>query len=40
MDDSRNSSLSEVDPVIAQAIDNEVARQADAVHLATSKRMN
>jgi len=37
MDDSRNSSLSEVDPVIAQAIDNEVARQANGLELIASE---
>src|SRR5213596_437537 len=37
MDDLRNSSLSEVDPVIARAIDNEVARQAHGLELIASE---
>ncbi|HEX3085436.1 MAG TPA: serine hydroxymethyltransferase [Pyrinomonadaceae bacterium] len=37
MDDLRNSSLSEVDPVIARAIDNEVARQANGLELIASE---
>jgi glycine hydroxymethyltransferase len=37
MDDLRNSSLSEVDPVIAGAIDNEVARQANGLELIASE---
>jgi glycine hydroxymethyltransferase len=37
MDDLRNSSLSAVDPVIAGAIDNEVARQANGLELIASE---
>jgi glycine hydroxymethyltransferase len=37
MDDLRNSSLSEVDPVISQAVDNEVARQANGLELIASE---
>jgi glycine hydroxymethyltransferase len=37
MDDLRNSKLSEVDPVIANAIDNEVARQANGLELIASE---
>src|SRR5213595_254858 len=37
MDDLRNSTLSEVDPVIAKAIDNEVARQANGLELIASE---
>src|SRR5436189_1901051 len=37
MDDLRNSGLSEVDPVIAEAIDNEVARQANGLELIASE---
>jgi glycine hydroxymethyltransferase len=37
MDDLRNSKLSEVDPVIAKAIDNEVARQANGLELIASE---
>src|SRR5881396_3428336 len=39
MDDLRNSSLSEVDPVIAKAIDNEVARQANGLELIASENI-
>src|SRR5688572_9782369 len=34
---SRNSSLAEVDPIIANAIDNEVARQANGLELIASE---
>src|SRR4051812_41534221 len=37
MDDLRNISLSETDPVIANAIDNEVARQANGLELIASE---
>src|SRR5919206_180243 len=37
MTDSRNSPLAEVDPVIAGAIDNEVARQANGLELIASE---
>ena len=37
MDDLRNSSLAEVDAVIARAIDNEVARQANGLELIASE---
>jgi len=37
MDDLRNSCLSEVDPVISQAVDNEVARQANGLELIASE---
>ena len=37
MNDLRNSPLSEVDPVIANAIDNEVARQANGLELIASE---
>src|SRR3954453_15784609 len=37
MDDLRNISLSETDPVIATAIDNEVARQANGLELIASE---
>lgn len=37
MTDSRNASLAEVDPVIAEAIDNEVARQANGLELIASE---
>src|SRR4026208_1484179 len=37
MTDSRNSSLADVDPVIAGAIDNEVARQANGLELIASE---
>jgi len=37
MDDLRNISLSETDPVIASAIDNEVARQANGLELIASE---
>jgi glycine hydroxymethyltransferase len=37
MDDLRNSSLADVDPVIAEAIDNEVARQANGLELIASE---
>src|SRR5262245_29708607 len=37
MTDSRNASLSQVDPVIAEAIDNEVARQANGLELIASE---
>jgi glycine hydroxymethyltransferase len=37
MDDLRNSKLSVVDPVIANAIDNEVARQANGLELIASE---
>jgi glycine hydroxymethyltransferase len=37
MDDLRNSKLSQVDPVIANAIDNEVARQANGLELIASE---
>jgi glycine hydroxymethyltransferase len=37
MDDSRNSPLSQVDPTISDAIDNEVARQADGLELIASE---
>ena len=37
MDDLRNSSLSEVDPVISEAVDNEVARQANGLELIASE---
>src|SRR5678816_349294 len=33
----RNSSLAEVDPVIANAVDNEVARQANGLELIASE---
>src|SRR6185369_8600586 len=35
--DSRNASLADVDPVIANAIDNEVARQANGLELIASE---
>src|SRR5829696_8888898 len=34
---SRNSSLAEVDPIISNAIDNEVARQANGLELIASE---
>src|SRR4026209_2710548 len=34
---NRNSSLAEVDPIIAGAIDNEVARQANGLELIASE---
>ena len=37
MDELRNSSLAEVDPLIADAIDNEVARQANGLELIASE---
>lgn len=37
MNDSRNSPLADVDPVIAKAIDNEVARQANGLELIASE---
>ena len=37
MTDLRNASLAEVDPVIARAIDNEVARQANGLELIASE---
>src|ERR671923_999541 len=37
MTDLRNSSLADVDPVIARAIDNEVARQANGLELIASE---
>src|ERR1700674_3503695 len=37
MRDQRNASLSEVDPLIANAIDNEVARQANGLELIASE---
>ena len=37
MDDLRNAPLGEVDPLIAQAVDNEVARQADGLELIASE---
>src|SRR2546421_5930400 len=37
MNDKRNASLSEVDPLIADAIDNEVARQANGLELIASE---
>jgi len=37
MTDSRNASLAEVDPLIAQAIDNEVGRQANGLELIASE---
>src|SRR5437660_10651676 len=37
MKDLRNSVLSEVDPLIANAIDNEVARQANGLELIASE---
>src|SRR5687767_5839417 len=37
MTDSRNKPLAEVDPVIAGAIDNEVARQANGLELIASE---
>ena len=37
MSNSRNASLSEVDPLIANAIDNEVARQANGLELIASE---
>src|SRR5438874_6002778 len=37
MKDLRNSGLSEVDPLIANAIDNEVARQANGLELIASE---
>ncbi len=37
MTDSRNASLADVDPVIARAIDNEVARQANGLELIASE---
>src|SRR6185369_3075287 len=37
MTDLRNASLSEVDPLISQAIDNEVARQANGLELIASE---
>src|SRR3954471_5041864 len=37
MDDLRNSSLSEVDPLVSRAIDNEVARQANGLELIASE---
>src|SRR4030088_2426850 len=37
MSDQRNAPLAEVDPLIASAIDNEVARQADGLELIASE---
>ena len=37
MTDSKNASLSDVDPLISQAIDNEVARQANGLELIASE---
>ena len=37
MTDSRTAPLAEVDPVISQAIDNEVARQANGLELIASE---
>src|SRR6202165_93805 len=37
MSDQRNASLAEVDPVIAKAIDDEVARQANGLELIASE---
>ncbi len=37
MDDSQNARLSEVDPLISEAIDNEVARQANGLELIASE---
>jgi glycine hydroxymethyltransferase len=37
MDDLRNASLAAVDPLIAEAIDNEVARQANGLELIASE---
>jgi glycine hydroxymethyltransferase len=37
MTDRKNAPLAEVDPVISQAIDNEVARQADGLELIASE---
>ncbi len=37
MDDLRNAPLSKVDPVIAEAIDNEVSRQANGLELIASE---
>ena len=34
---NRNSSLAEVDPIIAGAVDNEVARQANGLELIASE---
>ena len=33
MNDIRNAPLAEVDPIVAQAIDSEVARQANGLEL-------
>jgi len=40
MSDSRNASLSEVDPLIANAIDHEVARQANVITAVVSGLMS
>ena len=37
---SRNAPLAEVDPVIAGAIDNEVARQANGLELIASENFD
>jgi glycine hydroxymethyltransferase len=37
MDDPKNASLAEVDPLISEAIDNEVARQANGLELIASE---
>ena len=37
MSDSRNAPLAEVDPLISEAIDNEVARQANGLELIASE---
>src|SRR4051794_14243969 len=37
MSDRKNASLAEVDPVVAEAIDNEVARQANGLELIASE---
>jgi glycine hydroxymethyltransferase len=37
MTDLRNAPLSEVDPLISEAIDNEVARQANGLELIASE---
>ena len=37
MSDQRNAPLAEVDPVIANAIDREVARQANGLELIASE---
>ena len=37
MDDLKNAPLAQVDPLIAEAIDNEVARQANGLELIASE---